>query len=800
MKLLKPIWGRNLITILLALSLLISACGVEGPPTEPDEISIEQQPAGQEPITEEIPTEEPVLRAQMKPTEFGLGKSYPILPPTTKVLDNQVAEQQLLQISPDKAASELVLDFSEGVLKVIGDEKFFSIDNVIAIDPTNQAPEGFLGKVTNVSRSNGILEVRTVQASLEEAIDTAEVHESIQLSVDERSVTNPGSRARLARVLPARGHALTLPIDKDLDGVRVRGTVTIQPSFDFDMIIQDRQLESLTFIDTTVTSAELQVESNIVDTGFSEQKPLFPAISLSPIGIPITKKLNIWFTPELAIFVGVDGNVSAGVFMDVSQDVTFNAGLFYDKQVGEFKSTFTPHLGHLEAKQPTFSANVDARAYVRPQLNLKVYGVDGLFAGVDAYLKLEAGPLPTPRWQIFGGVRASVGIKVKIFGFSLLNWEEPLLDKKWPLAPADIPAPVPTDIHPPPPTPTDTHPPPPTPKESPWPELAFGPLNGSLNHEIDGFVEISSASVDLRDFVAETILYNPYPATRGGWDFGFLFRDAGRDDQLRLIIESDGDWSLEDWRGDGSHVDSIDSGHLTNLDVSEGGWNYLKLIALGNQGVLFVNDSFVAPLDLTSRTNSGDVVLATELRSENEIDGEVTDYEDFTVWSLLPIFGPGSGSLNHEIDGFIEVSSAGVDLRDFVAEAIFYTPHPATRGGWDFGFLFRDGGVNEEFRLVIESDGDWSLEDLRGDSSHVDSIDSGHLTNLDVSEGGWNYLKLIALGNQGVFFVNDSFVAPLDLTSRTNSGDILLGTDLRSGNEIDGAVTDYEDFTIWSLP
>jgi hypothetical protein len=795
MKIHKPTLGRNLITILLALSLLLSACGVEEIPAETPDISIEQQPAGREIVTEEIPTEEPIIRETpiTRPQIIEVPELRilePIIPETTKVLDNEVAEQQLLEISPGETADELVLVFSEEVLEDVGDEDLFSIDNIIAIDPTDGAPEGLLRKVASVSRSNGIMEVLTIQASLEEAIDTAEVHQSIELSVDERSGTNPSSGARLARVLPAREQALKLTIDEDLDGVRVTGTVTVQPSFDFNMIIQGHQLELLEFINTTVTSGKLEVESNIFEADFSRRRELLPARSLSPISIPIGKLFKMWFTPELVIYVGVDGNVSAGVYMAVSQDVIFNTGFVYKRQVGDFKAIFTPSLGDFDSKQPTFSADVEARAYLRPELKLKVFGVDGLFAGVDAYLKLEAGQLRTPWWEIFGGVRASVGIRVKIFSFALFSWEEPLLDKKWSLMQADIAAPVPTD----------TQPPPPAPKEARLPELVFGPLSGSLNHEIDNLVEVSNAGVDLRDFVAEAIFYTPYPTTKSDWDIGFLFRDIDRNDQFRLVIDSDGNWDLQDWRGGKDNMDYLDGGHLTNLDVSDGGSNRLKLIALGDQGVFFVNDSFIAPLDLSGRIYTGDIRLATELRGRNEIDDEVTEYEDFTIWSLQPIFEPLSGSLTHEVDDRVEVSNAGVDLRDFVAEAIFYTPYPTTKGGWDIGFLFRDIDRNDQFRLVIDSDGDWDLQDWRGGKDNMDYLDAGHLTNLDVSDGGSNRLKLIALGDQGVFFVNDSFIAPLDLSGRTYTGDIGLATELRGRNEIDGEVTEYEDFTIWSLP
>jgi TolB protein len=168
-----------------------------------------------------------------------------------------------------------------------------------------------------------------------------------------------------------------------------------------------------------------------------------------------------------------------------------------------------------------------------------------------------------------------------------------------------------------------------------------------------------------------------------------------------------------------------------------------------------------------------------------------------TAQAGLPIFGPDSGSLPHEEDGTVEAKGADVDLRDFVVEAVFYNPYPVTRGDWDIGFLFRDAGKNDEFRLNVESDGDWSLNDRRGDEDNF--IDQGQVSNLDVNAGSLNQLRLIAEGNQGFFFVNDTFIAELDLSSRANSGDISAATEIATSNEMDGDATTYEGFTIWSL-
>lgn len=216
-----------------------------------------------------------------------------------------------------------------------------------------------------------------------------------------------------------------------------------------------------------------------------------------------------------------------------------------------------------------------------------------------------------------------------------------------PLGPISTPTPTeaPTSTFTPMPTDTPTLTPiPPTPTPGAWVQVIatakagppiFGPDSGRLVHEEKGFVISKSAEeVDMRDFVVEAVFYNPYPTTRGDWDIGFLFRDTGTADELRMAVDSSGDWELRDRRGDDSNL--VQKGRLSNLDTRDSGSNWLVLAADGDQGFFFVNGTFVAELDLSSRTESGKVLVATGIETGRAIEGEVTTYDGFTVWPLTP--------------------------------------------------------------------------------------------------------------------------------------------------------------------
>lgn len=162
-----------------------------------------------------------------------------------------------------------------------------------------------------------------------------------------------------------------------------------------------------------------------------------------------------------------------------------------------------------------------------------------------------------------------------------------------------------------------------------------------------------------------------------------------------------------------------------------------------------------------------------------------------------PLFGPESGSLVHVSDGFVKAYYAGVDVRDFVVDAVFYNPYAASRGNWDIGYALREGEVNDQFRLAVESNGDWSLGDRRGDEDNY--VNSGTLSNLNTADGDGNRLTVYLNGDVGYFFVNGQFISELDLSVRTNSGDVGVATSLFAGYEIEGEETGFDEFTVWPL-
>lgn len=163
------------------------------------------------------------------------------------------------------------------------------------------------------------------------------------------------------------------------------------------------------------------------------------------------------------------------------------------------------------------------------------------------------------------------------------------------------------------------------------------------------------------------------------------------------------------------------------------------------------------------------------------------------------VFGPQSGTLEHDDGSSIIVKNADVNLRDFIVEARFYNPYAAADGLWDYGFIVRHETKNVQFRFVIQSKKTWVLLNNTGEPDG-ETIAQGEIPALKVGAQDSNLVKLVFQGNRGWFFLNDVLVTEMDLSARMNSGAVYIATGIFQDDKQPGKSTRYTDFSIWSLP
>ena len=165
----------------------------------------------------------------------------------------------------------------------------------------------------------------------------------------------------------------------------------------------------------------------------------------------------------------------------------------------------------------------------------------------------------------------------------------------------------------------------PTPTPAPSASTGFGPVDGTMPHDAeDGFIEVHASGVTLADTHVAARFQNPYSTQEGSWDYGFIIRRSGLNEFHAIYIRSDQSWSHTVRSGTTESRMLLRNAQSPHINASLGGSNHLRVIALGDDGWLFINDEFVSTLDLSGWREAGDVRAATGLLSGDEITGRST--------------------------------------------------------------------------------------------------------------------------------------------------------------------------------
>lgn len=365
---------------------------------------------------------------------------------------------------------------------------------------------------------------------------------------------------------------------------------------------------------------------------------------------------------------------------------------------------------------------------------------------------------------------------------------------------------------------------------------AFGPETGQTDLDT-GLEEL--------DFVASASFTVPEGE---GWSAGYAFRQTA-DNSALLQVSSNGAWMLT------AGTEQVRAaGLVENLETDPGDDNVIELIAAGDTGYLTVNGEFVAQLDLSIWPDAGalsiigtiangagplDIVDATVWTTREPGTGEtgptptaspapeqpdeataeasseaaseavspeaspVSQEEAAAAFQEIvastdgaePLSGPDSGSLTQAI-GSLDIASAGVITENFYSTVRFANPanaddpdHP-----WDIVIGFWHTGGDDQVRLVIASDGTWSLA-----LGTARPILNGTVDNLNLGEARGNDIGLAVLGGTAYLSVNDEFVTSFEIPSQPQAGDLWLASGTFPENAQEGVQTPYSDWTIWSL-
>jgi hypothetical protein len=159
-------------------------------------------------------------------------------------------------------------------------------------------------------------------------------------------------------------------------------------------------------------------------------------------------------------------------------------------------------------------------------------------------------------------------------------------------------------------------------------------------------------------------------------------------------------------------------------------------------------------------------------------------------------FGPAQGTLEVKADSAGAVTTAaGARLRDPLVHARFTNPATGT-GDWDYGFIVRRSAQAHEYRIVVTSRGEWICERFTGQADSPISRQHGQVTNLRTGPGQVNDVQLLIIAESGLLYVNDAYVATVDLSQAMQRGDVLIGASFFPEHRTASQKITYSDFQV----
>ena len=335
---------------------------------------------------------------------------------------------------------------------------------------------------------------------------------------------------------------------------------------------------------------------------------------------------------------------------------------------------------------------------------------------------------------------------------------------------------------------------------TPLPGRGFGPVSGELEHDDDNYVETLDARVNLTNSVVEATFVDAHTTEGREWSHGFFFRKVGHR-LYALSISSGGKWQLTFRDGEPPHDDDIrvQSGDSTNINVGGGLENHVRVIALDERGWLFINGTFESQLDLRANGDTGTANLLAHWFRGHEYPGSFTVYKDFSVRPIKLEHGPEEGSIEHDEpdNPAVPTHRSQVWVKDGIIEARFFNPFFVPEGEWSSGFFFRNNSEVGTYSAVISGSPAWHHGFWDGDKWErlAAETESGIATN----RGNANLLSVIAIGELGHLFINDSYVSELDLSDWIGPGDVRAITAFYAGHSVTGVSTQFERFAVWSI-
>ncbi|MBI3195418.1 MAG: SUMF1/EgtB/PvdO family nonheme iron enzyme [Ignavibacteriae bacterium] len=358
-----------------------------------------------------------------------------IVPENTIVVNDTTYNENLIGISPDSTQFIFNPTFDSLYPLQIGDVM------------VNTNGEGMLRKVTNIQRNEDSIIVTTTSATLTDAIARGEGSFLDSLTVDNIDTINYFVQGLKLKVKPGNNikgiDAINFDfdtvvfydddgdLDTKFDQIRTTGNFEIGPIVRGTVKLDWFTLEKLELEYQFVERLNQQLEIGLIDYSLEKETTIvtieFKTFKIMVGYVPVLIK------PILNIKVGSEINVNSSITTGVHQEYTYTAGLRYED---ELWTTYANKTSLFENEPPTLSGSLNAKVYIKPELEFKIYGTLSPYLYGELYAELGADVAESPWWELYAGLDLGAGVRMSIFDEELFDYYGQLIELRMKIAEA----------------------------------------------------------------------------------------------------------------------------------------------------------------------------------------------------------------------------------------------------------------------------------------------------------------------------------------------------------------------------
>ena len=235
-------------------------------------------------------------------------------------------------------------------------------------------------------------------------------------------------------------------LGSDDDQILVKGNYSIAPNVSGEIEIDTWEIKKLGFKYVISNTIGLSVTYNAELLSWKKEIPL-ARIWFQPI-IVFIGPAPIVIRPVIVLLAGIDFSVKTTLKTGITQNLDYTFEMNYSEgqwnTAQEIQKTFN-------YQEPEINSNAAAQVYIKPQINLRFYGIVAPNISATVYGQIEADTKQDPWWKLFAGFKMDAGVKMKVFSKTIIDYNKNFFDFKEIIAQAtdtlkELPTVTTTDI------------------------------------------------------------------------------------------------------------------------------------------------------------------------------------------------------------------------------------------------------------------------------------------------------------------------------------------------------------------